>query len=46
MQLLQQPQVLVVALLVSAWIEIALNENKNAVATVALLVSAWIEIIP
>ena len=34
-----------VALLVSAWIEIARVFDDNQVCTVALLVSAWIEIL-
>ena len=35
---------LMVALLVSAWIEISLPKRPRSTAKVALLVSAWIEI--
>ena len=42
--LYRQPQ-FIVALLVSAWIEIVLESiQENAYSEVALLVSAWIEI--
>ena len=42
---MNQPcQVLYVALLVSAWIEIGLLGKISRISLVALLVSAWIEI--